>query len=214
MIAHCAFRAPGPPRERTKTEAAVSCVARTATRRGANRSLEVTPPPKPHRSHPSDTEKSSPKCKDFLRVIPSNERAGWTGRNVSQVFEIASHACVIRWGGIRLPGGARNASRGSSRCGSARHARSDVGLKLGRDCGLQRLVQLPRRLEPGEVEAGRVYPPKRRLGRCSHQRDDALRQATGTHPVVRGLDAPNPAEPDTELAVAPGAHVHRTAFPW
>jgi hypothetical protein len=53
----------------------------------------------------------------------------------------------------------------------------------------------------------------RRLRRRSLDDGQALRQAIRAHSVVRGADAPNAAGPDTELAVTPGAHAHRAAFP-
>jgi transposase-like protein len=84
---------------------------------------------------------------------------------------------------------------------------ASVGLGLRRGYGLHHLVQSPRCLERGEVA------PVRRPRRRSHEGDQALRQATGADSPIRRGDAPNAAGPDTELAVTPGADVHRTAFP-
>jgi hypothetical protein len=69
----------GPPRKRAKINAAARCVARTVTRRGERRSLDMAPPPEPHHSQPIDTEKSSPKSRDFLGAYPTR-RASWLDR--------------------------------------------------------------------------------------------------------------------------------------
>jgi hypothetical protein len=86
-----------------------------------------------------------------------------------------------------------------------------VGSRLGRGYGLHRRVQSPRCLGPGEVEPmqGFVWY----LGPRSHEGYQAARQATGTHPPIRGGDALNPSGPSTELAITPGADLHQTALP-
>ena len=44
---------------------------------GRNAAALGRPLPTTHHSGPTDTEKSSPKCRNLLGVIPPNEWAGW-----------------------------------------------------------------------------------------------------------------------------------------
>ena len=72
--------------------------------------------------------------------------------------------------------------------------------------GLHRLGQSPHCLELGEVDL--VWRPRRR----SHEGGQAVREATRAYPPIRGGNAPNRGGPDPELALTPGADVHRAAF--
>ena len=78
----------GPPSNGAGTEAAVRYVARTATRRGVSRRLDMASPPKPDHSRPIDSEKSSPECRGFPAGYPT-ERVGSPDRQrcVSAVWD-------------------------------------------------------------------------------------------------------------------------------
>jgi hypothetical protein len=165
--------------------------------RGAPRRAE--PPLSPTTVEPPTPKSQVQNAAISWGVIPPSERAGWTGRNVSQVCEIEPHLCASRLGGIG-PRGARRADAGAGPAGDLA-----VGLRL------HRRVQSPRCLEPREVE--RVRGLVWRLRRRSHEGGKALGKAIRAHSVVRGGDAPNPAGPDTEVAVTPGADAHGAAFP-